>query len=169
MDNECVLEEPSCEPPPPPADPCDGLACGDICDPCGGDEVCIANQDVGPAAVFWCNTDGECVLEEPMCEPPPPPADPCDGLACGDICDPCGGDEVCIANQDVGPAAVFWCNTDGECVLDEPMCPEVCPENAWYWSHDPMYCLQTFDEGLCYDWEEPFNDDCGCGCIPLPD
>ncbi len=63
-----------------PYDPCDGLACGDACDPCAPGEDCLAVE-----IAMECNADGDCVvMGEAQCE---------EGLCAGVECP--GGEGFC--------------------------------------------------------------------------
>ena len=93
-----------CEP-----SPCQDKACGESCD-CPPGVECTEE----PKA---CNASGQCVAAvlDLECEEPAP-HDACDGLLCGDECNPCApGDSDCAQR----PGLPHHCDADGVCSNNE--------------------------------------------------
>lgn len=100
-----------------PYDPCQSLVCGDYCSHCPPWEP----DCVEPAVVNYCQADGSCSPQQPLCEivdPEPEPYDPCERLTCGDYCSQCPPDEP----DCVEPAVINYCQADGSCHPQQPLC-----------------------------------------------
>jgi hypothetical protein len=123
-------------------DPCAGLGCGEVCNPCNGSE-CPPME-----LPFRCNAEGECTIERPAClgrcttvaECPIPPPDchlcnsgtcaqmDCIDGACEMICDPM---PHCSTGDECPSATECRLCADGSCaVVDcfKGRCDYVCPE-----------------------------------------
>jgi hypothetical protein len=85
---ECDDAPPQCE---TPYDPCEGKVCGDACSPCWDITVC------DPIAETWCNAEGSCAVEQPVCQ-----GKPCGG----ELGDTCEASEYCayVEGQHCGAA-----------------------------------------------------------------
>jgi len=103
----------TCAPPPPPADPCAGKQCGDDCTiepPCA--PLCMM-----PTILGKCDAASVCQpVRVVQCAPPPPPADPCAGKLCGDVCN------TCDPTMGVCPAVMMYCDVAGACGYAYPVC-----------------------------------------------
>ncbi len=114
-DGSCSPHQPLCESDDiEPYDPCGDLRCGDYCSHCPPwDPSCVE-----PAVVNYCQADGSCSPQRPVCEDPAPPYDPCEGLSCGDNCSQCPPDD----DDCYEPAVVNYCQADGSCSPLQPVC-----------------------------------------------
>jgi hypothetical protein len=137
VEGQCQQIPPMC----PGTGPCEGLGCGEDCQPCVGPDC------PPPEVQFRCNTEGVCTLEAPGCfgscttimdcPIPPPSCEPCPGGSCQYmdcvnggcemVCDPrplcmtameCPGTDECRLCPGGGCAAQ-------ECI--EGRCDFVCP------------------------------------------
>jgi hypothetical protein len=116
----CVQHFPSC-----PYQPCANQACGTECRQCPpNDPRCIET-----AVVKYCQADGSCSPQPPLCEAPK--------VFCGGIAGiPCPGNSVCIDDPDDNCAPPEGADCSGICV-----CPKrsICPKGST-WSADPEVC-----------------------------
>ena len=111
-DGQCIAGMVECD----DEDLCDGLDCGDSCCPPG-----LTKEECED---YICDMDGECILpsatsigDEEICKPGD---DPCDGLQCGESCQPiCPPDDP---NCNMLPAE-HYCDVNGECQTSVPICP----------------------------------------------
>ena len=106
-------------------DPCAGLTCGEVCNPCNGSDCPVMELP------YTCNAEGECTTARPACLgrcttyldcPPPPP----DCIGCTD--------GVCPGVDCIQGACEFTCDTRQRCetLMDcEPtlLC-RVCPDGS---------------------------------------
>ena len=128
-----------------PYDPCAGAACGEPCKQCDPDD----DDCVEPDGALACDLDGQCVpATSDLCEPAPPPYDPCADKSLCDVCTLCPPDgsgcaedlilKVCDASSrcvsmlppectapNYEPCAGRPCGaTCNLCAPDEPGCAE---------------------------------------------
>jgi hypothetical protein len=130
-------------------EPCDGKSCGESCNSCAPDALCLS-------APGYCSADGECSADVPLCAEPACPV----GCAIPKICQLCDDGETCAE-------AIVSCNEDGSCgdVIDwvcpdappEPTCPESCPTTD--------ICQLCDDGATCATPIIECNEDGSCGEI----
>lgn len=114
----CVVEKPTC--PPPPAPGCDPSSAkpGTECTPSA--DVCqICPDGTKTCAIGKCDTGGQCIVLFPSC---PPPSTQCDPTKiCPQPAAPC---KQCADGTLACPKA--WCE-NGVCAASFPTCPSVTP------------------------------------------
>ncbi len=143
--------------------PCAGKVCGDLCDPCEGDP----NADGCITVISFCQADGACRPERPICEGPGEcdenglcpdgrPCNPdgtCEDLSCSDdsacppgtaciggLCQPCD-----VATGRCGP---LECTSDADCYRGE-----TCVDG---------WCLPACDPTLGMPCVDPCQSDADC-------
>ncbi|RMG14083.1 MAG: hypothetical protein D6729_14185, partial [Deltaproteobacteria bacterium] len=117
------------------AGPCAGKRCGELCDPCEGDP----NADGCITVVSFCQADGSCRPETPVCEGPGecderglcPDGTPCNpdgscpgGVVCSsdDVCPPgtaCVGGLCEPCDERSGRCGPLQCQSDADCYQGE--------------------------------------------------
>ena len=106
--------------PPPVADGCLKLACGEVC---AVATACTANECSSSASGF-CDLDGHCAINQPVC--PVPDSDPrCAGVLCGTACDPCDpSTPSCTTIVDAGAGnPPLFCDAKQQCQPEPIICP----------------------------------------------